>query len=100
MTSEKLEGMRELTEKEHNQLKGLEKSFKDYSAVQSLKEKQNIKKIRKVIENYKAEASMFLGGVPMITSDMTDFIADDVKKFGVGVFIFLLFWFYLKYLKV
>ena len=80
---------RELTEKEHNQLKGLEKSFKDYSAVQSLKEKQNIKKIRKVIENYKAEASMFLGGVPMITSDMTDFIADDVKKFGVGVFIFL-----------
>ena len=80
---------RELTEKEYNQLKGLEKSFKDYSAVQSLKEKQNIKKIRKVIENYKAEASMFLGGVPMITSDMTDFIADDVKKFGVGVFIFL-----------
>jgi predicted RND superfamily exporter protein len=80
---------RDLTEKEHNQLKGLEKSFKDYSAVQSLKEKQNIKKIRKVIENYKAEASMFLGGVPMITSDMTDFIADDVKKFGVGVFIFL-----------
>jgi predicted RND superfamily exporter protein len=32
---------------------------------------------------------MFLGGVPMITSDMTDFIAQDVKKFGLGVFIFL-----------
>ena len=25
----------------------------------------------------------------MITSDMTDFIAEDIKKFGVGVFIFL-----------
>ena len=34
---------------------------------------------------------MFLGGVPMITSDMTDFIAQDIKKFGVGVFIFLSF---------
>ena len=32
---------------------------------------------------------MFLGGVPMITSDMTDFIAQDIKKFGIGVFIFL-----------
>ena len=67
------------------------KKFKDYS-VTIFKRKQNIKKIRKVIENYKAEASMFLGGVPMITSDMTDFIADDVKKFGVGV-LFFLFWF-------
>ena len=33
---------------------------------------------------------MFLGGVPMITSDMTDFIAQDVEKFGVGVFLFLI----------
>ena len=80
---------RELTENEKNNLKEFEKSFKDYSSAQSLKEKQNIKKIRKVIEKYKSDASMFLGGVPMITSDMTDFIAQDVKKFGIGVFIFL-----------
>ena len=80
---------RELTEIEQSKLKDLEKSFKDYSALQSFKEKQNIKKIREIIGNYKTDASMFLGGVPMITSDMTDFIAEDVKKFGVGVFIFL-----------
>ena len=80
---------RELTEIEQSKLKDLEKKFKDYSALQSFKEKQNIKKIREIIGNYKTDASMFLGGVPMITSDMTDFIAEDVKKFGVGVFIFL-----------
>ena len=80
---------RQLTESEKKSLKKAEKQFKDYSASHAIKEKKNIKKIRKVIEKYKSNASMFLGGVPMITSDMTDFIAQDVKKFGLGVFIFL-----------
>lgn len=80
---------RQLTESEKKSLKKAEKQFKDYSATHAIKEKKNIKKIRKVIEKYKSNASMFLGGVPMITSDMTDFIAQDVKKFGLGVFIFL-----------
>ena len=81
---------RDLTEEEKDLLKDLELSFKNYSVEHAIKVKENIKNIRKVISNYKDNASMFLGGVPMITSDMTDFIAQDVKKFGVGVFIFLI----------
>ena len=80
---------RDLTEIEKNSLQKAELSFKNYSFDRAAKEKENIKKIRKVISKYKSKASMFLGGVPMITSDMTDFIAQDIKKFGVGVFIFL-----------
>ena len=80
---------RELSLNEQNLLKTYETDFKDYSAKYALKEKENIKKIRQVVSKYKGDASMFLGGVPMITSDMTDFIAQDIKKFGVGVFIFL-----------
>ena len=80
---------RELTAKEKLTLKNIELSFKNYSAEHSIKEKESIKKIREVIYKYKKNASMFLGGVPMITSDMTDFIAQDIKKFGIGVFIFL-----------
>ena len=80
---------RELSLNEQNLLKTYEIDFKDYSAKYALKEKENIKKIRQVVSKYKGDASMFLGGVPMITSDMTDFIAQDIKKFGVGVFIFL-----------
>ena len=80
---------RELTSNEKKLLNNLELSFKNYSAKNSVREKENIKKIRKVIKKYKKNASMFLGGVPMITSDMTDFIAQDIKKFGIGVFIFL-----------
>jgi len=80
---------RELSLKEQSLLKTSEVDFKNYSAKYAAKEKENIKKIRQVVSKYKEDASMFLGGVPMITSDMTDFIAQDIKKFGVGVFIFL-----------
>ena len=80
---------RELSLKEQSLLKSSEVDFKNYSAKYAAKEKENIKKIRQVVSKYKEDASMFLGGVPMITSDMTDFIAQDIKKFGVGVFIFL-----------
>ena len=80
---------RELTPDEKNLLKKSEINFKNYSAEHSAKEKENIKNIRGVVSKYKDNASMFLGGVPMITSDMTDFIAQDIQKFGVGVFIFL-----------
>ena len=80
---------RELTSNEKKLLNNLELNFKNYSAKNSVREKENIKKIRKVIQKYKKNASMFMGGVPMITSDMTDFIAQDIKKFGIGVFIFL-----------
>ena len=80
---------RELTSEEKISLKNLELDFKNYSSVYAAKEKENIKKIREVISKYKEDASIFLGGVPMITSDMTDFIAQDIKKFGIGVFAFL-----------
>ena len=80
---------RELSLNEKNLLKTAELDFKNYSSKYALKEKENIKKIREVTAKYKKDASMFLGGVPMITSDMTDFIAQDIKKFGAGVFLFL-----------
>ena len=80
---------RELSLNEKNLLKTAELDFKNYSLKYAAKEKENIKKIREVTAKYKKDASMFLGGVPMITSDMTDFIAQDIKKFGAGVFLFL-----------
>ena len=80
---------RKLSSGEKILLKKSEINFKNYSIEHSAKEKENIKNIRGVVSKYKDNASMFLGGVPMITSDMTDFIAQDIQKFGVGVFIFL-----------
>ena len=43
------------------------------------------------MNQHRDNAEMFLGGVPMITSDMIGFIKHDLKTFGLGVLFFLIF---------
>ena len=66
--------------------------LKDKKALENYKEKlkkqnhQNIIEIRKIIQNYKQDANIFLGGIPMIADDMMTFIKNDIVVFGAGVF--------------
>jgi predicted RND superfamily exporter protein len=41
------------------------------------------------MDGYRDRAVLFLGGVPMITSDSIAFIRSDLKVFGVGVVLFI-----------
>ena len=50
---------------------------------------QTIVEVRKIMDGYRDGAVLFLGGVPMITSDSIAFIRSDLKVFGVGVILFL-----------
>lgn len=50
----------------------------------------DIKEIRGIIERQREYGSLFLGGIPMITVDMVQFIRHDLLVFGSGVFIFLI----------
>ncbi len=49
----------------------------------------NIAAARNVMERYRDQADLFLGGVSMIADDMITFIKNDLKVFGIGVFILL-----------
>ena len=70
--------------------------LKDKKAIENHKEKlkkqnhQNIIEIRKIIQNYKQDANIFLGGIPMIADDMMTFIKNDIVVFGVGVLLFII----------
>ena len=44
-----------------------------------------IAQVRTIIEGYRDAAELFLGGVPMITSDSIDYIRGDLYTFGIGV---------------
>ncbi len=69
--------------------------LKDQKAIENYKEKlkkqnhQNILEIRSIIQNYKQDANIFLGGIPMIADDMMTFIKNDIVVFGVGVLLFI-----------
>ncbi len=51
---------------------------------------QDIKQIREIIERQQDQGELYLGGIPMITVDMIQFIKHDLIVFGSGVFLFLI----------
>lgn len=51
---------------------------------------QDITDIRAIMDKYRPEAELFLGGISMISDDMITFIKNDLKLFGAGVFVLLI----------
>ena len=64
--------------------------FRNYHASVLDKEDKVIQAVRYIMDRHRDNAEMFLGGVPMITTDMIGFIEHDLKTFGLGVIIFII----------
>ena len=76
----------------NTQLKELERvtlEYQDMFDAENARQESAIKKIRSELKAYKKEATIYLGGVPMIVVDSINYIDNDLKVFGVGVFAFL-----------
>jgi len=51
---------------------------------------ETITSIRSILDRYRVGVDIFLGGVPMITVDMIDYIQSDIKVFGTSILLFLI----------
>ena len=67
-----------------------QEDFRNYHASVLDKEDKVIQAVRYIMDRHRDNAEMFLGGVPMITTDMIGFIEHDLKTFGLGVIIFII----------
>jgi len=83
----KLTGVLTSTEAEH--LSSVETAFDLYSKQEGAKEAELIATVRDVMGDYRGEAELYLGGVPMIIADMMGFIRHDLIAFGVAVLVIL-----------
>jgi predicted RND superfamily exporter protein len=54
-------------------------------------EQEDIAQIRLILDRHRDNADMHLGGLPMIVSDMIDYIRHDIVVFGSGILAFLVF---------
>jgi len=64
--------------------------FRDYRDRMREIRHQDIASIRSIMDNYRDDADLFLGGVSMIADDLISFIKNDLKVFGLGVLFFLI----------
>ena len=51
---------------------------------------EDIAAVRAVLDQHRDRAEIHLGGVPMIASDMIDFVASDIEIFGIGIGAFII----------
>ena len=79
-----------LNTKDNKQLEVVSAEFKRYATQLQEQVSQDIEKVRAILGNHKNMAEIHLGGVPMITSDMIDYIDNDIRVFGVAVLILLI----------
>ena len=79
-----------LTVLEKDELKIVSKQFDHYNAERQKIESKDIIRVRAIMDQHRDRAKLFLGGLPMITSDSIDFIRHDLMTFGIGVLIFLI----------
>jgi predicted RND superfamily exporter protein len=80
----------ELTQEEADELIKVRSEYKQYSADSMDQKSRDIAAIRAIMDQYRNHAKLFLGGVPMIASDMIDFIRHDLSVFGLGILCFLI----------
>jgi predicted RND superfamily exporter protein len=79
----------ELSAAEKVDLEQASAAFDAYSRSHSEQETQDVERIRQIMDHYREHADLFLGGLPMIVTDMIAFIKHDLASFGLGVLVFL-----------
>ncbi|MFA6789683.1 MAG: MMPL family transporter, partial [Arcobacteraceae bacterium] len=90
-----------ITQEELKQLENVHLEYKRHKDEQRAIEHQNIEEIRAVMERYKNDGELFLGGVNMIVDDIISYVKNDVVIYGstlFGIMIFIL-WIIFKELK-
>ncbi len=78
-----------ITAAERTELESVTETFRLYQTDASAKRATLIASVRAVLNGYRDHAEIFLGGVPMIASDMISFIRSDLRNFGTAMLIFL-----------
>ncbi len=78
-----------LTAAEQAELKDVVQEFARYRDESRRRDHRNIVAIRSILDRYRQDGTLFLGGVSMIADDMISFIKSDLRVFGTAVFLLL-----------
>ena len=79
-----------LTPEQDSELTRLDAAFEQHAERLRKQQAPIIDDIRVVLEPYRDDAVLYLGGVPMIIADSIDFIRNDLVVFGTAVILFII----------
>lgn len=79
-----------LTAEEAARLETVSAVYLQHRTAQEQRSRARVEEVRQILDQYKGEAELFLGGVSMITADMISFIQSDLVVFGTGILLFII----------
>lgn len=79
-----------LSNQEAEELAQLEHEFREYRTESEVRAHQRVATVRAIAEKYKDNATIFLGGVTMVTADMISYIRSDLVVFGSAIVLFII----------
>ncbi|MDH5560491.1 MAG: MMPL family transporter [Deltaproteobacteria bacterium] len=85
-----LEKEEKIADSERTELDKIQVDLKTLRDKMRIIQHENILEVRTVMDQYREEGELFLGGVSMIADDLVTFIKNDLSIFGIGVLIFLI----------
>ncbi len=66
------------------------KEYSEYNSKRQANQADLIARIRNLLDQHRGSAQIFLGGAPMIATDMVSYVRSDLQTFGIGVLLFIL----------
>ena len=88
---QKLQRAGEITTEQNIELDRIEVEYADYSVIAADRQHKVIGSIRSILDDYRDEAVIYLGGAPMIADDLVTFVQADLRSFSVAVVLLIIF---------
>jgi predicted RND superfamily exporter protein len=78
-----------LTNAETIEFKNIKEQIQRRREIRRQMRHEDIAAIRAILDNYRQDARLFLGGISVISDDLIRFVKQDLKIFGIGIAFFL-----------
>lgn len=80
----------ERSEAQSDELQQLEVRYRELSNIADTNRHNDIQAIRDLLDDYRADAEIYMGGVPMIADDLITFVRNDIETFGLVILLFVI----------
>ena len=81
----------DISPEEAIELVEVEAEYAEYSVVAADRQHEMIGNIRAVLDNYRDDGQIYLGGAPMIADDLVTFVQADLRSFSIAVVLLIIF---------
>jgi len=79
-----------LSGEQRTELDTVEQQYNQSVAADAVQLHEDITAIREILDEYRADATIYLGGVPMIADDLVTFVRNDLITFGFAILLFII----------